>query len=68
MKVRLRRDIYRYENGVKVIYHRIGEIMEGELLEKRDFLVGCQVVKLNQPMKNGDLHLGVDEDCEIVQD
>lgn len=64
--VRLIRDIYLYVDGVRHVFHEKGETMEGELLDKPDWLVGCQVVKLAAPMKNGDEHLGVGYDCEIL--
>lgn len=58
MKIKLTQDLYRYENGERLVFARKGDILEAEAIsEKVDWLVGCRTTKLVQPLDNGQISL-----------
>lgn len=68
MKVKLLRDIYRYEDGTRLVFAKKGDVLEvGPLSEKVDWLVGCKTAELVAPLDGGRVRqLGEGYDFECV--
>ena len=67
--VKLVRDLYRWENGVRLVFAKAGETLEAEgLSEKVDWLAGCKIANLVAPLDNGRIiALGEGYDFKVVE-
>ena len=68
MKVRLLRDLYRYEGDTRLVFAEQGQILEtGPLSDDVDSMVGCLTARLVEPLDGGRVSLlGEGYDFEAV--
>jgi len=68
MKAKLLADIYRWENGIRLVFAKKGDIVEmGPRSKELDSMVPCHFALLETPMADGRVrHLGEGHEFEYL--